>query len=103
MSTLPRQSGIHLRGDDRADAQATGTGIRLTRSNEDFSDTSKESRRVWLSILLHLFAAMSLSVASALTCRALLILPSWAGVLVGLCLYAAAFAGTFMEERSEGE
>ena len=58
---------------------------------------------MWLSILLHLFAALSLSVASALACRALLILPSWAGGLMGLCLYAAAFAVTIMEERSEGQ
>lgn len=53
-----------------------------------------------LSVLLHLCAATALSVASAVTFRAMT-LPPWAGALAGLCLYAAAFALTFVGEGPE--
>ena len=55
---------------------------------------------MWLSILLHLCAAIAMSVACAVAFRALTLSPR-AGVLAGLCLYAAAFALTFVGEGSE--
>jgi type IV secretory pathway TrbD component len=58
---------------------------------------------VWLFIIFHLFAAMSLSIASALACRALVVLPFWAGALMGLCLYVVALALTALSDRSQGE
>lgn len=57
---------------------------------------------MWLSILLHLCAATAIAVASAVTFRALTLSP-WVGALAGLCVYAAAFALTFVGESSEGE
>ncbi len=57
---------------------------------------------MWLFILLHLCAATALSAASAMTFRALTLSPR-AGALAGLCLYAAAFALTFVGEGSEEE
>jgi hypothetical protein len=55
-----------------------------------------------LSVLLNLCAAAALTAASAVTFRAAM-LPAWAGALLGLCLYAGAFALTFAAGRSEEE
>ena len=57
---------------------------------------------MWLSALLHISAAAALAAASAVTFRAAT-LPAWAGALLGLCLYAGAFALTFAAGRSEEE
>ena len=55
-----------------------------------------------MSVLLHVCAAAALAGASAAAFRFLTLSPR-VGALVGLCLYAAAFALTFAGEGSEDE
>ena len=55
---------------------------------------------MWPSVPLHLSAAAALAAACAVTFRAATLSP-WAGALLGLCLYAGAFALTFIADRPE--